>query len=92
METPKYEVSHYTQDGGELEHKGHGLGLQIIHTPDQTPDSMAIYDEAECWLYVGDTCYQRFAMMPWREEYDVPIILPLQGGRKDFILSLYTLR
>jgi glyoxylase-like metal-dependent hydrolase (beta-lactamase superfamily II) len=89
--TPKYEVSHYTQDGEELEHNGHGLGLQIIHTPGHTPDSIAIYDEAERWLYVGDTCYQRFATMPWGEEQNVPIILPLQGHWKDFIVSLYTL-
>jgi glyoxylase-like metal-dependent hydrolase (beta-lactamase superfamily II) len=90
--TPKYEVSHYTQDGEELEYNGHGLGLQIIHTPGHTPDSLAIYDEAERWLYVGDTCYQRFATMPWGKEQNVPIVLPLQGNWKDFIISLYTLQ
>jgi glyoxylase-like metal-dependent hydrolase (beta-lactamase superfamily II) len=92
MRTPKYEISRYAQDGEELEHKGHGLGLQIIHTPGHTPDSIAIYDEAERWLFVGDTCYQRFATMPWGEEQAVPIILPLQGNWTDFIASMYTLR
>jgi glyoxylase-like metal-dependent hydrolase (beta-lactamase superfamily II) len=91
LQTPKYEISHYAQDGEELEHKGHGLGLQIIHTPGHTPDSIAIYDEAERWLFVGDTCYQRFATMPWGEEQAVPIILPRQGNWRDFIASMYTL-
>lgn len=92
VKTPKYEVSHYAQDGEELAYNGHLLGLQVIHTPGHTPDSMAIYDEAERWLYVGDTCYQRFATMPWGEEQCVPIILPLQGNWKDFIGTLHTLQ
>lgn len=91
LETPEYEVSHYAQDGEELEYNGQLLGLQVIHTPGHTPDSLAIYDEAERWLYVGDTCYQRFATMPWGEEQCVPIILPLQGNWKDFISTLHTL-
>ena len=91
MQTPKYEISHYAQDGEELEHKGHSLGLQIIHTPGHTPDSMAIYDETERWLFVGDTCYQRAATMPWGQEQVVPIILPLQGNWRDFVASLHTL-
>ena len=91
MRTPKYEISKYAQDGEELENKGHSLGLQVIHTPGHTPDSMAVYDEAEHWLFVGDTCYQRFATMPWHEEQAVPIILPLQGNWRDFVASLHTL-
>ena len=91
MRTPKYEISNYVQDGEEIEHQGHSLGLQVIHTPGHTPDSMAIYDEAERWLFVGDTCYQRSATMPWGEEQNVPIILPLQGNWKEFIASLHVL-
>ncbi|GAB7326943.1 hypothetical protein MBLNU13_g10902t1 [Cladosporium sp. NU13] len=91
MPTPRYEIRHFAEDGEELEHKGHGLGLQVIHTPGHTPDSLTIYDEAERWLFVGDTCYQRFATMPWGEEQAVPIILPLQGNWRDFIASIYTL-
>lgn len=91
MQMPKYEISHYAEDGEELEHKGHGLGLQLIHTPGHTPDSIAIYDEAERWLFIGDTCYQRFATMPWGEEQAVPIILPLQGNWRDFTASIHTL-
>jgi glyoxylase-like metal-dependent hydrolase (beta-lactamase superfamily II) len=93
--TPKYEVNHYTQNGEQLNHNGQPLGLRIIHTPGHTPDSMAIYDEVERWLYVGDTCYQRFATMPWGEEANaqgIPIILPLQGNWQDFMRSLTTLR
>lgn len=91
MPTPKYEIRHFAGDGEELEHQGHGLGLQVIHTPGHTPDSLAIYDEVERWLFVGDTCYQRFATMPWGEEQAVPIILPLQGNWRDFIASIHTL-
>jgi glyoxylase-like metal-dependent hydrolase (beta-lactamase superfamily II) len=92
MQTPKYKVSHYAQDREELEHKGQGLGLQIIHTPGHTPDSIAIYDKAERWLFVGDTCYQRAATMPWGEVQTVPIVLPLQGNWRNFVASLHTLR
>ena len=91
MQTPKYEISHYAQDREELEHKGQALGLQVIHTPGHTPDSIAIYDKAERWLYVGDTCYQRTATMPWGEVQVVPIVLPLQGNWGDFIASLHSL-
>lgn len=91
MQTRKYEISHYAQDREELEHKGQALGLRVIHTPGHTPDSIAIYDEAERWLYVGDTCYQRAATMPWGEKQVVPIVLPLQGNWRDFITSLHAL-
>jgi len=43
-------------------------GLQILHTPGHTPDELALWDEGEKMLYVGDTVYE------WE-----PIIFPLQG-------------
>lgn len=90
--TPEYEVNHYAQDYEELQHNGQGLGLQIIHTPGHTPDSLAIYDKAERWLYVGDTCYQRTATMPCGEVQVVPIVLPLQGKWKYLVESLRKLQ
>ncbi|KAL1583072.1 hypothetical protein WHR41_08291 [Cladosporium halotolerans] len=86
--TPQYTIGHLAQDGEELMHNGRSLGLRVIHTPGHTPDSMAIFDEAERWLFVGDTCYRRRATMPWGEEQDVPVILPLQGNWRDFMDSL----
>lgn len=91
MKTPNYEISHYAQDREELEHKGQSLGLQVIHTPGHTPDFIAIYDKAERWLYVGDTCFERTATMPWGEVQVVPIVLPLLGNWRDFIASLHSL-
>ncbi|KAM0712013.1 hypothetical protein Q7P37_011107 [Cladosporium fusiforme] len=92
MKTPRYEVDYYASDGERLNHHGHDLGLCMIHTPGHTPDSMAIYDQEERWLFIGDTCYQRVATMPWTEEQDVAIILPLQGNWKDFVATLQKLR
>lgn len=91
MVTPEYSISHFAADNEELKHNGQSLGLRISHTPGHTPDAMAIYDEAEVWLFVGDTCYQRIAEMPWGEEQKVPITLPLQGNVRHFIGSLHKL-
>lgn len=44
-------------------------GLTVIHTPGHTPDEIAIWDEAERMLYVGDTLYE------W-----APIIFPTEGS------------
>ena len=45
------------------------LGVTILHTPGHTPDEVAVYDEAEMMLYVGDSLY----------EYE-PIIFPSEGS------------
>ena len=45
------------------------LGVSILHTPGHTPDEVALYDEAEMMLYVGDSLY----------EYE-PIIFPREGS------------
>ncbi|KIM39766.1 hypothetical protein M413DRAFT_182628 [Hebeloma cylindrosporum] len=34
------------------------LGVTILHTPGHTPDEVALYDEAEMMLYVGDSLYE----------------------------------
>jgi len=45
------------------------LGVTILHTPGHTPDEIALFDEAEMMLYVGDSLY----------EYE-HIIFPTQGS------------
>lgn len=88
MATPKYEVTKYCFYGEQIQHKDVDLKLMAIHTPGHTPDSMAIYDSAERWLFTGDTLYRRKATMPWGDEQDVPIILPLQGDWRNFVASV----
>ncbi|KAF8899942.1 hypothetical protein CPB84DRAFT_1680901 [Gymnopilus junonius] len=45
------------------------LDVKILHTPGHTPDEIALYDEAEKMLYVGDSLYE------WE-----PIIFPKEGS------------
>jgi len=45
------------------------LDVIILHTPGHTPDELALYDEVEMMLYVGDSLY----------EYE-PIIFPKDGS------------
>ncbi|KAF4613724.1 hypothetical protein D9613_007758 [Agrocybe pediades] len=47
----------------------HRLGVTILHTPGHTPDEIALYDEADMMLYVGDTIYE------WE-----PTIFPKEGS------------
>ncbi len=48
---------------------GHPLGVELLHTPGHTPDELALWDEEEGMLYVGDTLYE------W-----APIIFPNEGS------------
>lgn len=79
-------------DGQRLKHQGQDLGLVVLQTPGHTPDSLALYDERERWLYVGDTLYARVHAMPWGETQDVPIILVAQSHWGDYVASLRKLR
>ena len=90
--TPKYEISQFAGDHVALKFAGADLKLLTMHTPGHTPDSMAIYDSDERWLFTGDTCYQRVADMPWGEQQDVPIVFPMQGDWKQFMSSLTKLK
>ncbi|KAI0822464.1 beta-lactamase-like protein [Trametes gibbosa] len=45
------------------------LGVILLHTPGHTPDELALWDEGEGMLYVGDTLYE------W-----APIIFPNEGS------------
>lgn len=100
LPTPSYKIARFTKRGETLIHVfdfpdgtgRHGakldLGLTALHTPGHTPDSLAIYDRQESWLYIGDTAYHRKAEMPWGAMQDVPIVFPPQGNWRDFRASL----
>lgn len=85
---PEYEIDRFVADGQRLKHKGEDLGLVVLQTPGHTPDSLALYDEAESWIFVGDTLYKRVHKMPWGETQDVPIILVAQSHWFDYVNSL----
>jgi glyoxylase-like metal-dependent hydrolase (beta-lactamase superfamily II) len=46
------------------------VGLRILHTPGHTPDELAVWDEEERMLYVGDTLYE-FAAIIFPSEGDI---------------------
>ncbi|KAH9850252.1 beta-lactamase-like protein [Lenzites betulinus] len=48
---------------------GDPLGVVLLHAPGHTPDELALWDEGEGMLYVGDTLYE------W-----APIIFPNEGS------------
>jgi glyoxylase-like metal-dependent hydrolase (beta-lactamase superfamily II) len=48
---------------------GAPAGWTVLHTPGHTPDSLAVWDEQERVLYVGDTLYTR-----------APILFPPHGS------------
>ncbi len=86
--TPKYTYDVFATQNERLRYQGVDLGLMTLHTPGHTPDSMAIYDEDERWIFTGDTLYKRLVRLPWGDIQDVPIVLPLQGNWKDFVASV----
>ncbi|KAI9861388.1 MAG: hypothetical protein M1813_005285 [Trichoglossum hirsutum] len=77
MPTPAYTVTHWVADNERLTHRGQPLGLQILHTPGHTPDSLAVWDERERWLFVGDTLYER-----------APICFPKEGDVVRYMATL----
>ncbi|TDL25509.1 Metallo-hydrolase/oxidoreductase [Rickenella mellea] len=60
-----------------IAHVGVDTGMQVLHTPGHTPDELALWDETERMLYVGDTLYE------WS-----PIIFPPQGSIVDWFASV----
>jgi glyoxylase-like metal-dependent hydrolase (beta-lactamase superfamily II) len=58
MDTPSYQVVKWATNGEFITHKGEDLGLQIFHAPGHTPDSIAMWDRNERFLFVGDTVYE----------------------------------
>ena len=67
--TPSYTPS-LRPHGTHVENgDGEPLGMVLLHTPGHTPDELALWDEEEAMLYVGDTLYER-----------APIIFPNEGS------------
>lgn len=54
----------------------HG-NVYVLHTPGHTPDELALWDEGERMLYVGDTLYER-----------APIIFPNEGSILDWLQTV----
>lgn len=81
METPKYTVTGWAADAERVLLGDKDLGLTIYQTPGHTPDELAIWDQQERVLYVGDTLYE------W-----APILFSLSGNLDDYALTLSRLR
>lgn len=84
----EYDIDRFVKYGQRLKHRGHDLGLIALQTPGHTPDSIALFDEREGWIFVGDTLYKHREKMPWGETQDVPIILVAQTHWFDYLASL----
>lgn len=83
METPKYKVTHWADDGQHVQtsDSGDDLGLVIYHTPGHTPDQLAVWDPQERVIFVGDTMYE------W-----APIVFPLEADLKLYSNTLGKLK
>ncbi|KFX89571.1 hypothetical protein V490_06938 [Pseudogymnoascus sp. VKM F-3557] len=78
METPEYTVTNWCNDGERVvDNSGLDLGLIIYQTPGHTPDEVAIWDEKERYLYVGDSMYKH-----------EPVIFPLGSDIIDYSDSI----
>ncbi|KAI0368745.1 Metallo-hydrolase/oxidoreductase [Pilatotrama ljubarskyi] len=69
IRTPSYTPSLQAHLSPVLSPDGTLLGVTLLHTPGHTPDELALWDEGESMLYVGDTLYE------W-----APIIFPNEGS------------
>lgn len=59
MKTPAYTITNWAGDGQAVtDRDGLDLNLTIYHTPGHTPDQVAIWDQDEAYLFVGDTIYE----------------------------------
>lgn len=85
IDTPKYspvlvehlhpiQVTYPTLDRRDADTS---VGLVVHHTPGHTPDELALWDESEQMLYVGDTLYEHSR-----------IIFPAQGSIVDWLKTV----
>lgn len=81
METPRYTVTNWAADAQPVVFGSKDLGLTIYQTPGHTPDELAVWDQQERVLYVGDTLYE------W-----APILFSLSGNLGDYAATLRKLR
>ena len=77
IKTPVYEPSLVDHLSIVKDSKGYETGVQVLHTPGHTPDELALWDESDRILFVGDTTYE-FA----------PIIFPPQGDITEWLKSI----
>ena len=69
IRTPTYRPSLRPHSHQILSADEKPLGMTLLHTPGHVPDELALWDEEEAMLYVGDTLYE------W-----APIIFPIEGS------------
>ena len=55
---PSYTPSLRAHGEQILSENGVRMGVVLLHTPGHTPDELALWDEEEAMLYVGDTLYE----------------------------------
>ncbi|RPD61081.1 Metallo-hydrolase/oxidoreductase [Lentinus tigrinus ALCF2SS1-7] len=58
IRTPSYTPSLRAHGDDILSKDGVRMGVKLLHTPGHTPDELALWDEEEAMLYVGDTLYE----------------------------------
>jgi glyoxylase-like metal-dependent hydrolase (beta-lactamase superfamily II) len=77
ISTPSYTPKLVPHDTLLTSPTGASLGLCLLHTPGHTPDELALWNEDERMLYVGDTLYEH-----------APIIFPNEGSIVQWFASV----
>jgi glyoxylase-like metal-dependent hydrolase (beta-lactamase superfamily II) len=77
VRTPNYSITQWAPDHTHLHFGTVYLRLQTLHTPGHTPDSLAIWDDEDKVLFVGDTAYE------W-----TPTQFPAEGDIVDWLGSV----
>ncbi|KAI0635662.1 beta-lactamase-like protein [Trametes polyzona] len=90
VRTPSYTPSLQPHRAPLFSAEGVPLGVTLLHTPGHTPDELALWDEEEAMLYVGDTLYEwapiifpnEGSIVVWLRTVD-SLVAAVEGGRKD---------
>lgn len=75
--TPQYRITQWAGHLQPLRAGSDALRITALQVPGHTPDSLALYDEDEATLYVGDTLYE------W-----APTIFPREGDIVAWLASV----